>query len=590
MQCIKAEERIAYREELHRRLGPFEPINVARECGYSLGGGDGQRVFFDFESRTGRESNRGLLGATRSQSAESAADGSVKGMQRKQGERSVSLDGRALQTVTNNEEGSNTHTRRQSGSGGGSRSKKGSSATGLSSSRSGEHASRGKGVAQGRTSSRNGVSGSKENLQGVQKTLSGSQRTSSQNRGSKENLSGSKRSLSGSQGSLSESRKNLLSGSRGSLSGSKENLSASRGSLAGSRGSLSKSKGSLSGSKEGLATSNAENTGMVRATGLQKVSETRGRGRTQSSGITGTRSLPGSRPASKERLSTTASNRAADKGAAAKARTQSESRAGSSAKSSGESGSRSKSADSNANLKVKSSDLNRSRGSTSSLGGGDGSGGIIKSRGQSSKSSSAGKTGISTEDGEKSGSEESLYVYRGSVASEYDVPLAYLRSRSQSNEQKTEDDLLQDEHALTKELMSSAEGRAALADGKPLSKEARRKLRSEQATSRESLQEGRADAVSSISPSNQPMQNDVAFQSKNQAKTVRISNEQTKITEQKGKAEEKNGAIEEVQQETAVRLSKQIDEETGAVAQILVNGQPPQQTETQRENGKRQKG
>ena len=65
----------------------------------------------------------------------------------------------------------------------------------------------------------------------------------------------------------------------------------------------------------------------------------------------------------------------------------------------------------------------------------------------------------------------SLYVYRGSVSSECDDPLTYSRSRSKldDDEDGCEDDLVQS-------LLATDEGRAALEDGRPLSREGRKRL------------------------------------------------------------------------------------------------------------------
>lgn len=72
---------------------------------------------------------------------------------------------------------------------------------------------------------------------------------------------------------------------------------------------------------------------------------------------------------------------------------------------------------------------------------------------------------------DRRGSVASLYVYRGSVSSECDVPLAYSRSRSKVDDEEDvcEDDLIQS-------LMGTDEGRSALAEGRPLSREGRRRL------------------------------------------------------------------------------------------------------------------
>ena len=72
---------------------------------------------------------------------------------------------------------------------------------------------------------------------------------------------------------------------------------------------------------------------------------------------------------------------------------------------------------------------------------------------------------------DRRGSVASLYVYRGSVSSECDVPLAYSRSRSKFDDEENvcEDDLIQS-------LMNTDEGRSALTEGRPLSREGRRRL------------------------------------------------------------------------------------------------------------------
>ena len=67
----------------------------------------------------------------------------------------------------------------------------------------------------------------------------------------------------------------------------------------------------------------------------------------------------------------------------------------------------------------------------------------------------------------------SLYVYRGSVSSECDVPLTYSRSRSK-NDWNDDEDVCEED--LIQSLLTTNEGRNALADGRPLSREGRRRL------------------------------------------------------------------------------------------------------------------
>ena len=198
-----------------------------------------------------------------------------------------------------------------------------------------------------------------------------------------------------------------------------------------------------------------------------------------------------------------------------------------------------------------------------------------------SQSSSTGKAGSSL--GDKSGSEESLYVYRGSVASEYEVPLAFLRSRSQNNDQNL-DEFFHDGGELTNELMSSREGRAALEEGRPLSRESRRKLRNEPtAATTTTTTAGKDDAE--ITKTNQPTHGDTS-QSKKQTTAGRLPNEQQKTTGQKGRGKEEGSD----QETAAVNVLEQVGVGSkGTVAQILVNGQPPQ-NETAESHEKTRKG
>ncbi|XP_066918084.1 titin homolog [Clytia hemisphaerica] len=83
-------------------------------------------------------------------------------------------------------------------------------------------------------------------------------------------------------------------------------------------------------------------------------------------------------------------------------------------------------------------------------------------------------------DGERRESVASMYVYRGSVSSECDVPLAFSRSRSRDGEMNGALDTRNDDEGdddLTNELMETEEGHTALAQGRPLSREGRQRIK-----------------------------------------------------------------------------------------------------------------